>query len=239
MRTGLVVAPDGFVWWELTVTDRGRELSPAAPRAHLREVLPRRRRARLGQAGGAGLGLAIAREIARAHGGDIYATSDAGLTSFTVWIPQGPSVGKRGAPCPSSNPTSPDTRPRPCAPSSACCLPESGRTFEPEGRHAHLLDVEAAYEAFWCLVEDGAEVVVGCVGVRALSEDVCELKTLFVYERLQGQGWGRRLAEQAIGLARSRGFRAMRLDTISTSANAIGLYRRLGFRDIDRYDDNP
>ena len=82
-------------------------------------------------------------------------------------------------------------------------------------------------------------MVVGCVGVRALSEDVCELKTLFVYERLQGQGWGRRLAEQAIGLARSRGFRAMRLDTISTSANAIGLYRRLGFRDFDRYDDNP
>ena len=120
----------------------------------------------------------------------------------------------------------------------ARCLPESGRTFEPEGRHAHLLDVEAAYEAFWCLVEDGGDVA-GCVGVRALSKDVCELKTLFVYERLQGHGWGRRLAEQAIGLARSRGFRAMRLDTISTSANAIGLYRRLGFRDIDRYDDNP
>lgn len=120
----------------------------------------------------------------------------------------------------------------------ARCLPESGRTFDPEGRHAHLLDVEAAYEAFWCLVEDGGDVA-GCVGVRALSKDVCELKTLFVYERLQGHGWGRRLVEQAIGLARSRGFRAMRLDTISTSANAIGLYRRLGFRDIDRYDDNP
>lgn len=120
----------------------------------------------------------------------------------------------------------------------ARCLPESGRTFDPEGRHAHLFDVEAAYEAFWCLVEDGAEVA-GCVGVRALSEDVCELKTLFVYERLQGQGWGRRLAERAVGFARERGFRAMRLDTISTSANAIGLYRRLGFRDIDRYDDNP
>ncbi|MFR8009656.1 MAG: ATP-binding protein, partial [Gordonibacter urolithinfaciens] len=50
--------------------------------------------ARGSDGGGAGLGLAIAREIARAHGGDIYATSDAGLTSFTVWIPQGPSVGK-------------------------------------------------------------------------------------------------------------------------------------------------
>ena len=43
---------------------------------------------------GTGLGLAISREIARAHGGDIYASSDAGLTSFTVWIPQGPSVAR-------------------------------------------------------------------------------------------------------------------------------------------------
>ncbi len=119
----------------------------------------------------------------------------------------------------------------------ANCLPESGRSFDPAARHAHLLDVEASYEAFWCLVEDGE--VVGCVGVRPLSEDACELKTLFVYERLQGRGLGRRLAERAIDHARERGCRAIRLDTISTSANAIGLYRRLGFRDIERYDDNP
>ena len=93
VRTGLVVAPDGFVWWELTVTDRGRELSPE----HLERIFEKFFRAdaaRGSDGGGAGLGLAIAREIARAHGGDIYATSDAGLTSFTVWIPQGPSVAK-------------------------------------------------------------------------------------------------------------------------------------------------
>ncbi len=28
VRTGLVTAADGFVWWELTVSDQGRELSP-------------------------------------------------------------------------------------------------------------------------------------------------------------------------------------------------------------------
>lgn len=76
------------------------------------------------------------------------------------------------------------------------CLPESGRAFDPEGSHAHLLDVERTYEAFWCLVESGE--VVGCVGVQRLSESICELKTLFVYERLQGQRLGRRLAERAI-----------------------------------------
>lgn len=93
VRTGLVCAPDGFVWWELTVTDRGRELSPE----HLDRIFEKFFRAdaaRGSGAGGAGLGLAIAREITRAHGGDIYATSDAGLTSFTIWIPQGPSVAR-------------------------------------------------------------------------------------------------------------------------------------------------
>ena len=118
------------------------------------------------------------------------------------------------------------------------CLPESGRSFDPTGRHAHLRRIEEAYEALWCLVEDGGAVV-GCVGVRPLAPGVCELKTLFVFERLQGQGWGRRLAERAVAHAREHGYAAMRLDTISTSKNAIALYRRLGFEDIERYDDNP
>ncbi len=95
VRTGLATGADGFVWWQITVTDRGRELSPA----HLERIFEkffRADEARGSTAGGAGLGLAIAREIARAHGGDIYATSDAGLTSFTIWIPQGPSVPPSG-----------------------------------------------------------------------------------------------------------------------------------------------
>ena len=93
VRTGLVTAVDGFVWWELTVSDQGRELSPQ----HLERIFEKFYRAdesRGSAAGGAGLGLAISREIARAHGGDIYASSDAGLTSFTVWVPQGPSVAR-------------------------------------------------------------------------------------------------------------------------------------------------
>ena len=118
------------------------------------------------------------------------------------------------------------------------CLPESGRSFDSTGRHAHLRRIAEAYEALWCLVEDGGAVV-GCVGVRPLAPGVCELKTLFVFERLQGQGWGRRLAERAVAHAREHGYAAVRLDTISTSKNAIALYRRLGFEDIERYDDNP
>ena len=37
--------------------------------------------------GGAGLGLAIAREIVELHGGSISASSEGGLTTFTVELP--------------------------------------------------------------------------------------------------------------------------------------------------------
>ena len=64
VRTGLVVAPDGFVWWELTVTDRGRELSPE----HLERIFEKFFRADAargseggGAGGGGGVGLANAR----------------------------------------------------------------------------------------------------------------------------------------------------------------------------------
>ena len=44
--------------------------------------------------GGAGLGLAIARDIVSLHGGTIEAESDASRTIFTITLPNGPSTGK-------------------------------------------------------------------------------------------------------------------------------------------------
>lgn len=74
-----------------TVTDRGREISPA----HLERVFERFYRedaARGGERGGAGLGLAIAREIVRAHGGTIGARSADGTTVFTLEVPLEPAA---------------------------------------------------------------------------------------------------------------------------------------------------
>ena len=99
VRTGLVTAADGFVWWELTVSDQGRELSPQ----HLERIFEkfyREDRARSSKKGGAGLGLAIAREIVVAHHGDIEAASERGVTVFTLRIPtQGEEIeGAAAAP---------------------------------------------------------------------------------------------------------------------------------------------
>lgn len=73
----------GFV---ITIRDRGREIAPQ----HLERIFDqffREDSARTTAGGGAGLGLAIAREIMRAHGGDIAAHSEAGLTTFVLTVP--------------------------------------------------------------------------------------------------------------------------------------------------------
>lgn len=82
----IVVSLEGDVAC-VRVIDRGREISPA----HLQRIFEkffREDTSRSTTQGGTGLGLAIAREIVQAHGGNIAATSDNGLTTFTVTLPR-------------------------------------------------------------------------------------------------------------------------------------------------------
>jgi GNAT superfamily N-acetyltransferase len=82
-------------------------------------------------------------------------------------------------------------------------------------------------------------VVVGCVGVRRLDDETCEMKRLFVSDHARGSGLGRVLAEASITAARGLGYRRMRLDTVPGMETAQALYARLGFTEIGPYTVNP
>ena len=90
---------------------------------------------------------------------------------------------------------------------------------------------------------DGAAI--GVVGLRPLDVDhrnppgTCEMKRLYVVPDWRGFAVGRRLTEEIIAAARCRGYRRMHLDTIRSMQTAIDLYRKLGFREIAPYYDNP
>jgi carbonic anhydrase len=83
---------------------------------------------------------------------------------------------------------------------------------------------------------------VGCVGVRSLpavGDKASEMKRLYVRPHHQGSGIGRRLAEKVLIEAQKLGYNRMLLDTAERLKRAVSLYHSLGFREIEKYYNNP
>jgi ribosomal protein S18 acetylase RimI-like enzyme len=88
------------------------------------------------------------------------------------------------------------------------------------------------------LARIGGEAV-GGVAFRDLGDGSCEMKRLFVPDRYQGQGIGRRLCLAVLDAAESNGYAFMRLDTGFHNDEARAMYESLGFRERGPFHDYP
>ncbi|MDQ6738336.1 MAG: GNAT family N-acetyltransferase [Gemmatimonadota bacterium] len=79
----------------------------------------------------------------------------------------------------------------------------------------------------------------GCAAYRGREDGACEMKRVFVPERYQGKGIGRRLCNELIAAAGNDGFECMRLDTGKLMTEAIALYKSVGFNAIEPYFEYP
>ena len=89
------------------------------------------------------------------------------------------------------------------------------------------------------LVAWQGDQAVGCVALRKMERDICEMKRLYVRPASRNQGVGRSLARAIIDQAIKRGYARMRLDTVPAMKEAQALYQSLGFNRISPYRFNP
>lgn len=102
--------------------------------------------------------------------------------------------------------------------------PEAGDMMRPRG-------------SFLLAMSDGLPL--GCVGLKGTDKEWAEIKRLWVSPAARGLGVARRLMETAEATARELSIAVLRLDTNRALPEAMQLYRRTGWTEIPRFNDDP
>ena len=88
------------------------------------------------------------------------------------------------------------------------------------------------------LVYDDVQPI-GCVGVKGTDRGYAEIKRLWVAKAARGQGVAAALMEQAEKIAAELKISLLRLDTNSALPEASAFYRKHGWHEIERFNDDP
>ena len=118
---------------------------------------------------------------------------------------------------------------------------EIGNGFLLDGKDADVRDIEHIYRgdrASFYVIDDQGEIH-GCIGLRKFSDEIAELKRLYIAREYRGLGLGRTLCVRAIKDARDFGYKYLRLDTTRKSQAAAALFKQLEFYEIERYNSDP
>jgi GNAT superfamily N-acetyltransferase len=107
-----------------------------------------------------------------------------------------------------------------------------------DAEFANLPGKYAAPKGCVLLADHNGEIE-GCVALREVDADICEMKRLYVRPQARGRNLGRQLAERLIAEARSIGYKEMRLDVMEKSVSARRLYAALGFVTAEPISFNP
>jgi DNA-binding MarR family transcriptional regulator/GNAT superfamily N-acetyltransferase len=109
---------------------------------------------------------------------------------------------------------------------------DRGRARDPE-----RTTMESPTGAFLVALQD--RYPVGCVALVGVGGRVGEVKRLWVASCARGLGLGRRLMQAVEARAKALGYATLRLDTNRALPAAYELYRKTGWREIGRFNDDP
>lgn len=112
------------------------------------------------------------------------------------------------------------------------------KVFDPaKAARLDASDMRPPRGTFLLAMADGLPA--GCVGLKGTDKGYAEIKRLWVAPSSRGLGLAKRLMQTAEKSAREAGITTLRLDTNSALPEASTLYRRTGWTEIERFNDDP
>ncbi|QCI97803.1 GNAT family N-acetyltransferase [Agrobacterium larrymoorei] len=100
----------------------------------------------------------------------------------------------------------------------------------------HLVDLstlEKETVSFFVARSEGR--IVGCCALVEAGDGTAEIKRMFVDPEARGLRIGKRMMESLVDRANELGLHAIRLETGISQPEAIGLYRKAGFIEIEPF----
>lgn len=100
---------------------------------------------------------------------------------------------------------------------------------------SRFYNAQPGQRAYFIAADEGGTVL-GGVGVAAFAAiDHCaEIQKLYLSDAAKGRGLSKLLMREAEDFARSAGYTTLYLETHTNLTAALGLYEKLGFRQIER-----
>ena len=80
---------------------------------------------------------------------------------------------------------------------------------------------------------------IGCAGLRRITDEISEMKRLYIKKEFRGKGMSRKLISELFSFAVKMNYKSMRLDTLPQMKEAVSLYQSLGFKETAPYRFNP
>lgn len=114
-------------------------------------------------------------------------------------------------------------------------LEEAILDFEADGELSDMDDIQQTYfengGTFLVMIVNGEMVCTGAI--RQFTEDICELKRLWLLPEHHGKGLGYQMINELLAFARDKSYRQIRLETHAVyQKRAVDFYKKLGFVEI-------
>ena len=120
---------------------------------------------------------------------------------------------------------------------------EYGFEAEFDERDADLNDVSKAYtgprEFFAVVIRETDQKLMGSIALSQYNEREAELGRFYLYPEARGFGLGTALTRWTMEVARAWHYERVLLETHTDMTEAMGLYKKLGFREIPCYCGHP